>query len=183
MIGTPDHLQMTPLFFVSLHFMQLAEYGRTSSDKKKTLVWVYYETCTNAAVTWVHIRMQTPEAQEQFFGFWWKGCNRDHKKLEPSTSSFTSPHNGIPCFLRFPPQSSSEVTAFFVLRIHVGLDLKSQSFGTFGPRPAKPQAEPNGTKRRKTLRKFGHIVVLRCLRPSNCLKKPFQPGRQSKWFG
>ena len=97
-----------------------------------------------------------------------KGCHRDHKKLEPSTSSFTSLHNGIPSLKRFSPKSSSEATAVFVLHIHGRLGLQEpRDHGVVAfagcevqrcvasraadPRPSR-RAEPNGMKGRKTLR-------------------------------
>ena len=92
----------------------------------------------------------------------------------------------------FLPQSPSEATAHIALRIHVRLDLEEPldhgivalralpnaavcSLGSRGP-GAKPQAEPNETKGRNLKLcldplHFRNIVVLRCLRPSNWLKK------------
>ena len=92
-----------------------------------------------------------------------KGCSRDHKKPEPSTSSSTSSQ-------RNPLQSSSEATAVFALCIHgrFGLEepldhwiavvegCKVQRCAASEPRPeAKPQAEPIGTKGTKFGENFG----------------------------
>ena len=106
--------------------------------------------------------------------------SRDHKKLKPSTSSFTSSQ-------RNPLKSSSEATAVFVLCIHGCLRLEEpldhgivafdgcpvQRCAASEPRPeAKPQAEP---KRRgeKFSEIFGASKVEGCkLGPLKILSGP-----------
>ena len=100
-----------------------------------------------------------------------KGCSRDHKKLEPSTSSFTSsqrnpkaswgfPHPNPPPRLR--PSLFCASTAAFASRSRWTTEswplraAKCSGVLPQEPRPeAKPQAEPNRTNWEKLWDNFG----------------------------
>ena len=98
-----------------------------------------------------------------------EGCSHDHKKLKPSTSSFTFLSQRSHASWGFPPNPpprpwlclSCTSTAAFVSRSRTTTEAWPNSAAMCSGvlpqerRPeAKPQAEPYGRKGRKTLRKF-----------------------------